>query len=128
MERAVDIFAAIGFLVIGLSHVLQPLGWVEFFQWLRSKGQAGVFFEGFLCLNFGAFVVAFHNVWTWPGIVLTLIGWAQVIKASLRFIAPQMILRVYAKMTPERAWMIRVAGGFALAISAFLTYTMMRQA
>ncbi len=46
MEVATEIFAAVFSLVIGLSHILQPRGWVEFFVWLRSKGNAGVFVNG----------------------------------------------------------------------------------
>lgn len=41
MERATEIYAAVQFLVIGLSHVLQPRVWVDFFTWLREKGHAG---------------------------------------------------------------------------------------
>ena len=74
MERAVEVFAAVQFLVIGLSHVFQPRVWVEFFTWLRGKGYAGVFVNGFLSLGFGAFIVAFHNVWTGLPMVLTHTG------------------------------------------------------
>jgi hypothetical protein len=126
MERAVEIFATICFLVIGLSHLLQPLAWVEHFSWLRSKGRAGVFVDGFLCLNFGAFIVAFHNVWTGPGIVLTLIEWAPVAKALIRFAAPQLGLRIYERLTPDRAGYFRIGGVFALAISGFLIYLLLR--
>ena len=30
MERAVEIFTAVCFFAIGLSHLTQPLAWVEF--------------------------------------------------------------------------------------------------
>ena len=63
MEQATQLFAAISFLVIGLSHLGQPKAWVAFYQTLAARGNPGVFLEGFLLLNFGAFIVAFHNVW-----------------------------------------------------------------
>ena len=88
MERAVQVFAAVSFLVIGLSHIFQPGAWVEFFTRLRSLGRPGVFAEGFISLNFGALIVSFHNVWSGPAVVLTLIGWGQVLKALFRFVAP----------------------------------------
>ena len=127
MERAVQVFAAVSFLVIGLSHLLQPKAWVEFFTKLRELGRAGAFAEGFLSLNFGAVIVSFHNVWSGPAIVLTLIGWGQVLKALFRFVAPAASLRVYEKMRPERAWQFRAAGAFAVALSAFLAFLVFRE-
>jgi hypothetical protein len=79
MEKAIEIFVAISLSVIALSHILQPSAWVDFFVRLREKGRAGVFAFGLLCLNFGAVVVAFHNVWHgWP-VIFTIVGWGQVL-------------------------------------------------
>jgi hypothetical protein len=80
VERAVEGFTAVCLLGVGLSHVVQPLAWVEFFVWLRGQGRCAVFLEGLLTLNFGALVVAFHNVWVGLPVVLTLIGWGMVLK------------------------------------------------
>jgi uncharacterized protein YjeT (DUF2065 family) len=120
MEQATQVFAAISFLVIGLSHLGQPKAWVVFFQALAARGTPGVFAEGFLVLNFGAFIVAFHNVWHGPGLVLTLIGWSQVLKGLGRFVVPQIGLRVMQHAIPERAWQFQVAGVIALLVSGFL--------
>ena len=126
MEQATQVFAAISFLVIGLSHLTQPKAWVAFFQALAARGTVGVFAEGFLVLNFGAFIVAFHNVWHGPGLVLTLIGWAQVLKGLVRFVVPQVGLRVMQRATPERAWHFQVGGVFALLVSGFLWWVRFR--
>ena len=120
MEQATQLFAAIGFLVIGLSHLLQPKAWVAFYHALAARGTPGVFLEGFLLLNFGALIAAFHNVWHGPALVLTLIGWSQVLKGAGRFLAPQVGLRAMQRLTPERAWYFQVGGVFALLLSAFL--------
>jgi uncharacterized protein YjeT (DUF2065 family) len=120
MEQATQVFAAISFPVIGLSHLVQPKAWVAFFQALAARGTPGAFLEGFLLLNFGAFIVAFHNVWHGPAVVLTLVGWAQVLKGIGRFVAPQLALRVMQRATPERAWHFRIGGVFALLLSGFL--------
>ncbi len=122
MEQATEVFAAVYVLGIGLSHVVQPHGWVEFFTWLREKGRAGMFVEGFLSLSFGALVVAFHNVWSGLPVVLTLVGWGQVLKGLIRLVAPQLSLRVYERVTPERAWQFRVAGVVALALGCLFAY------
>jgi uncharacterized protein YjeT (DUF2065 family) len=126
MEQAIQLFAALGFLVIGLSHLAQPKAWVAFFQVLAARGTTGVFLEGFLLLNFGAIVVAFHNVWHGPAIVLTLVGWAQVLKGLGRFVAPQLALRVMQRVSPERAWHFQAGGVFALLLSGYLWWLRFR--
>lgn len=127
MERSIQVFAALSFLVIGISHLLRPGAWVEYFVKLRGLGRPGMFIEGFISLNFGALIVAFHNVWSGPEMVLTLIGWSQVSKGLFRFVAPQSSLRLYARIAPERAWQFRLAGGFALGLSAFLAFLALRR-
>lgn len=122
MEREIQFFFAVNFFVIGLSHIFQRRAWVEYFAKLHSLGRLGAFAEGFLYLNIGALIVSFHNVWTVPEIVLTLIGWTFVLKALFRFVAPAAVLRIYGRMRPERAWQIQIAGGLALALSAFFVF------
>ena len=128
MERAVQVFAAVNFLVIGLSHLFQRGVWVEFFAKLHSLGRLGPFAEGFLYLNFGALIVSFHNVWSGPEVILTLIGWIQILKALVRFVAPEAILRVYKRMGPERAWQIQAAGGLFVVLAVFLLFLAFREA
>ena len=122
MERAVEGYLALALLGVGLSHLLHPLAWVEFFVWLRGQGRTGAFLDGLLTLNCGALVAAFHNVWTGLPTVVTLLGWGMVIKGTVRLAAPGAALRIYERMTPERAWQFRVAGVLALALSAFSGY------
>ena len=120
MEHATQLFAAISLLVIGISHLLQPKVWVSYFQALAAHGPAGAFVEGFLCLNFGGIIVAFHNVWEGPALLLTLIGWGQVLKGLGRFVAPRAALNVYARMAPERAWLFQAGGVLAIALSGYI--------
>ena len=122
MEQAVQIYAAVQFLVIGLSHAFQPRAWVDFFIWLRGNGHAGVFANGFLSLIFGSVVVGFHNVWTGWAMVLTLIGWAQVIKAFVSFVMPQVGMRSLQRVSHDRARDFVVGGVIFLVLSALMTY------
>ncbi len=122
MEQATQVFAAVLFLAVGVSHLLQPAAWVAFFQRLAERGRAGALLEGFLYLPFGALIVGFHNVWVWPDVLLTLIGWAQVLKGSLRFVAPEAGLRAMRMISLDRLWQLRVAGVVAVGISGLLWY------
>ncbi len=119
MEKSIQFFVAVNFFVMGLSHIFQRSAWVEYFAKLHSLGRLGAFAEGFLYLNFGAMIVSFHNVWSFPGVVLTLIGWVHVTKALVRFVAPETVFRMYQRMGPERAWQLQVAGGLLLALAVF---------
>lgn len=122
MHTGIEFFAGICFLVIGLSHLLQPAAWVEFFVDLRNRGRAGAFTEGILLLGFGAFIAAFHNIWSGLPALLTMVGWIQILKGLLRFTAPQFCLRIYQRLSVESAWEFRVAGALSLVLGALFTY------
>ena len=122
MERGMEAFAVIGFAVIGLSHLLQPRAWVQFFVLLRSTGEAGAFADGFLNLPLGTAIVVFHNVWSGPPVVLTLVGWGLIIKSVIRFCAPRQALRMMARVSMERAWEFQVAGVALLILAGVIGY------
>jgi len=122
MERAIEIFAAVQCLVIGLSHIIRARDWIEFFVWLRGKGHAGVFVNGFLSLGFGSIIVAFHNVWEGLPTVLTVFGWAQVTKGLVSFVFPQVAMRSLARVSPDRAREFVAGGILFLALSAVFGY------
>ena len=122
MERAVEIVAIIWFGVIGLSHLLQPKAWVEFFILLRGKGEAGVFVDGFLNLPVAGIIIAFHNVWSGIPAVLTLVGWCLLIKSLLRFCLPKHSLMMLARVSDERAWEFQAAGAGLLVLAGVLGY------
>ena len=122
MEASVQWFAAINFLIIGLSHILAPRAWASFFNLLREKGEPGVFAVAFLSLWFGSIIVAFHNVWSGLPAVLTFIGWAQVLKALLYFTFPAWGLRSMKMVPPERAHLFVYAGFMALALAGLFIY------
>jgi hypothetical protein len=122
VERAIEVFAGVNFLIIGVSHLAQPHAWVDFFIWLRSKGHTGVFVNGFLSLTFGSIIVAFHNVWSgWP-MVLTIMGWGQVLKAFLSFVFPQIGLRTMERVSHARAREFMIPGALFAVLGGWLVY------
>jgi hypothetical protein len=122
MEKSVEVLAVILFGVLGLSHILQPRVWVEFFVLLRGKGKPGAFGDGLPYLALGAVIVAFHNVWSGIPVVLTLLGWGCLIKGSIRFWLPTQGLRMMARVSAERSWEFQVAGVVLVALAGILGY------
>jgi hypothetical protein len=122
MVRAVEIYAVLNFVVIGLSHVVRPRAWVELFTFLRERGETGVFANAFLSLIFGSIVVAFHNVWTGIPLILTLLGWAQVLKAFVYFVFPAYGLRKMQIPSPERSHLFIAPGVLFLVLAGLLGF------
>jgi hypothetical protein len=122
MGRPVEILAIILFGVVGLSHILQPRTWAEFFILLRGKGEAGSFVDGFLNLPLGAIIVGFHDTWSGIPAVLTLVGWGLLIKGSIRFCAPKLGLRMMARVSVERSWEFQIAGALLVVLAGVLGY------
>ena len=108
--------------VIGLSHILQPKAWAEFFILLRGKGEAGAFVDGFLNLPVAGVIIGFHNVWSGIPAVLTLVGWCLLIKSLIRFCAPKVALRMMARVSVERSWEFQAAGAGLLVLASLLGY------
>ena len=122
MERSVEVLAIILFGVLGLSHILQPRAWAQFFILLRVKGEAGAFVDGLLNLPLGGVIVGFHNTWSGIPAVLTLVGWCLVIKSLIRFCAPKQALRLMARVSVERSWEFQVAGAGLVVLAGLIGY------
>jgi len=122
MERSVEIVAIVFFGVIGLSHIVQPRAWVDYFILIRSKREPGAFIDGFLHLPLAALIIGFHNVWSGIPAVLTVLGWAYLIKSTLRFCWPTQGLRMMERVSVERAWELQVAGVVLVLLAGLLGY------
>ena len=122
MERSVEVFAIILFGVLGLSHILQPKAWAEFFILLRGKGEAGAFVDGLVNLPLAGVIIGFHNTWSGIPIVLTLVGWGLLIKGLIRFCAPKLGLRMMARVSVERSWEFQMAGAGLVVLAGLLGY------
>jgi hypothetical protein len=122
MERGTELFAAIHWLVMGVSHLAHPRVWADFFALLRAKGHAGVFVNGMLSMGFGSVIVAFHNVWEGLPVILTVLGWAHVLKGSLCLVFPQVGLRSLALAGHDHQGRLVGAGVVLLLFSAYCWY------
>ncbi len=125
-EHAAQVFVVINFGIIGLSHILQPRGWVDFFIFLRERGHAGVFFNGMLSLMVGSIIVSLHNVWSGPATLVTLLGWAQVGKGLVSLTVPSFGLNKMMRVSMERAYEFQAAGALFLVFCAMIVYGWLR--
>ena len=122
MERSVEVLAVVLAGVLGLSHILQPKAWAEFFILLRGKREAGAFVDGFLNLPLAGAIIAFHNVWSGIPAVLTLVGWCLLIKSLIRFCVPKLALRMMSRVSVERSWEFQVAGAALVVLAGLIGY------
>ena len=125
MELAITKLAIICFFITGVSHIVQPRVWVQFFIDMHSKGEVGSFLNALLHFPLGVLIVSFHNVWHGLPIVLTLIGWGLVLKSSIYFIFPKHGMKMLARVSMERSWEFIVAGIFSVGISGLLIFSLL---
>jgi hypothetical protein len=121
MERAVEFYPAIAWLVIGGSHLLRPHDWCEAFRQLHGMGRPGAFFNGGLSLFTGALILAGHGSWSWPGTIVTVFGWLLVAKSAVCLLWPEAALRSMEQGSRSPRGFV-VAGIASLAFSGWLWY------
>jgi hypothetical protein len=124
MEIAIEKLVAICFLLIGLSHIFQPRAWSEFFIRFREKGAVGSLQLGFFHLPLALLIVSFHNIWHGLPIIVTIIGWAQLLKTFLYIMWPKHGLRMLSRVSLERSWQFIAGGVFSLAISGLVVFSL----
>lgn len=97
VQSAIQIIMAVGCTIMGLSHVLQPRMWQDYFETLHKYGAAGVLIRTITWEFWPALiVVTMHQVWRGPGLVLTVFGWLLLVKSTISLLAPEVSLRSMA--------------------------------
>ncbi len=124
MERSIEIFMMINLFVIGLSHMLRPRAWAEFFIGWREKGTTGVFYTAFLHFPFGAGIVAFHNVWRGIPMIVTILGWGWLIKGFLYFNFPKIGIWSLSHVSLHHANKFAAPGAVFVALSGLLAWSL----
>jgi hypothetical protein len=72
----------------------------------------------------GAAFVAAHPVWSGPAVVLTVFGWALVVKATLCLVAPDIALRGMGRAAAGSGREFAAGGVRCLAIAGVLGYVL----
>ncbi len=125
MEIAIEKLAVLCLFIFGLSHIVQPRAWAEFFIYLRQKGVIGVYITAFIHLPLGALIVSFHNVWTGIPALLTVLGWCWVIKSTLYFVFPKVGMWGLSHVSVERASHFVVAGVVSLVLALIIAFPLL---
>lgn len=85
------------FVLMGVSHLVQPTMWRDFFVYLHGLGQAGVVVRTFaLELVPAVVIVNFHQDWSGWGLPITIYGWALTAKIVVSLLLPNVGLRSLA--------------------------------
>jgi hypothetical protein len=120
--RIIEAVVAPAFLLIGLSHVLQPQLWVRFFDAMRQTGLAS-FIIPMYTLPIGLVLIVGHNVWVWDWpVVFTVAGWGMTIKCTLYLLAPGLADRILARKLTKSPRTYQIAGAIMVLFSAIVTW------
>ena len=95
MEQGIERLAAMVLLLTCLSHITAPGAWRALFERIAKSDAPGLATAA-IHLPLGLLIPAFHNVWSGPAVVFTILGWALLVKGTLHLLFPQIALRSLA--------------------------------
>jgi hypothetical protein len=111
-----------GFLIMGLSHLVQPQLWVRFFEAVSQTGLAAVIIPLYT-LPLALVLIVGHNVWVWDWpLFLTIAGWGMTIKCALYLLVPGLANRLLAKRMAKTARLYQISGAIATFFGGMLTW------
>ncbi len=126
METAENVrfLFAVALLIVGLSHIVQGEAWAAFFKTLASRGDAGALANALIHMAPGLIIIGFHPVYSWPGVLFTLLGWAWVIKAAVYMVAPGVGVRqmTHGADKTKITWLI--AGSVMVFVALLLAFSL----
>ena len=122
IHQSIEFFTAMNLAIVGLSHFLQPKIWVDFFLFLHSKGHVGNIFNALIAVGMGTFILAFHFVWDFPRVLITVYGLLQIIKGLLYLTVPSIGLKSIGKVTVKGALKFRWVGLVMFLLSIGIVY------
>jgi hypothetical protein len=83
--------------LLGLSHIVRPQMWIDYFNGLHAKGANGVITRTFTMELWPALlIVSLHQVWHGVAIVITIYGWLMLTKVAVSLLFPEAGLRSLA--------------------------------
>ena len=112
--------------IFGIYLVILPLAYFLNKNLLSSlislfKNKASLFISGVVALFIGIIIVLNHNIWTqdWR-VIITIFGWAAIMKGLLRILWPSFALS-WMKKVEKQKW-LKIALPVSLALGIYLLY------
>ena len=115
------------FLIMGLSHLLQPTLWLRFFEAIKQSGVAAVIIPIYT-LPFGLVLIATHNIWHWDWrLFLTIAGWGMTIKSTSYLLIPEVADRMLEKKMATTPRGYQIVGAISAIFGAVITWQSWKQ-
>ena len=125
VAKGVELVLAPAFILMGLSHILRPGMWTKLFGDLHAMGSTGVIYRTFMLELWPALaILTLHQVWSGPGVVLTIYGILLSAKCALAMLFPEIALRSMA-MAKGGARSFVPAGIVLLALGASCVWALL---
>lgn len=97
VAEGVELVVAPAMILMGVSHIVRPDMWTKLFGQLHAMGTTGVIYRTFMLELWPAMaILTLHQVWSGPGIVLTVYGIALSAKCAVAMLFPEIGLRSMA--------------------------------
>ena len=81
-------FFSISLFLVGLSHLIQPRLWRDFFIKIKETGVAGLIIAMYT-LPQGLLIVLGHNIWVLDiPVIITICGWGMTLKSIIYALLP----------------------------------------
>ena len=110
------------FLLLGLSHLVQPQLWVRFFEVVSRTGVAGCIIPMYT-LPIALVLIVGHNIWVWDWpLFLTIAGWGMTIKCAVYLLLPRLVDRVLEQNTARSTRSFQIAGALMTLCGGMVTW------
>jgi len=121
-QRAIELFAMLNFVIVGLSLLIRPQAWAQYFAWMRREGEAGAVIYGLFCVLWGSLIVSFCLAWHGLLVVLPVFGVIQLLEGLIFLLAPAAGLRLMALFTEKGSglMLLRLLGVIALGLAIYI--------
>ena len=121
-QRAIELFAMLNFVIVGLSLLIQPRAWARYFAWMRREGDAGAVIYGLFCVLWGSLIVSFCLAWHGLLVVLPVFGIIQLLEGLIFLLAPAAGLKLMGMFTEEGSGLLllRLLGVIAIGLAVYI--------
>jgi hypothetical protein len=90
VAEGVEVVMGPALILMGVSHIVRPDIWSKLFAELHAMGSTGVIYRTFMLELWPAMaIVTLHQVWSGPGIALTLYGTLLALKCAVAVLFPE---------------------------------------